>query len=357
MLDNGTTFWRSRTVLAGALFMALALLAAACGADTDAGADNGADGTAEGGSITIYSGRNEDLMASVLEDFTDETGITVAVNYGESDVLAALIAEEGDASPADLFLSQSPGAVGFLDQANLLASLPDDVLDLVPSTVRDDDGRWIGISGRQRVLVYHPDRVTAEELPSSVTELTNPVWKDRLGVAPANGSFQDFVTAMRFKLGDDETGAWLEGLVANGAVSYAKNSAIVEAVARGEVDAGLVNHYYNFRALDENPDHPALNHQFATNDLGSVLIVTAAAKLESSDNDAAVDQLLEYLLSEPAQRYFADETFEYPLVEGIEPASVIPPASFADVGSIDLEELEGGLAATRDLITQAGFDG
>ncbi len=336
--------------VAAVLIVAFALIAASCGGDS--GTDS-----SDGGTITIYSGRNEDLMASVLEDFTAETGIEVNVNYGESDVLAALIAEEGDSSPADLFLSQSPGAVGFLDQAGLLDQLDAEINELVPSTVRDDDGRWIGISGRQRVLVYHPDRVSADELPTSVLEMTDPAWKDRLGVAPANGSFQDFVTAMRFQLGDDETSAWLEGLVANGAVSYAKNSAIVEAVARGEVDAGLVNHYYNFRALNEDPDHPALNHQFATDDLGSVLIVTAAAKLASSDNDEAVDQLLTFLLSESAQRYFADETFEYPLVEGIEPAEQIPAASFADVGSLDLEELEGGLAATRDLINAAGFEG
>ncbi len=341
------------TSTAVAALLAVSLLATSCG---DSSGDDTTSGGADG-TVTVYSGRNEDLMAAVLEDFTAETGIEVDVRYDESDTLAALIAEEGDASPADIFLSQSPGAVGFLDQAGLLADLPDEVLDLVPSTVRDDDGRWVGISGRQRVLVYHPDRVSADELPQSITELTDPAWKGRLGVAPANGSFQDFVTAMRFELGDDATLAWLEGLVDNEAVSYAKNSAIVEAVARGEVDAGLVNHYYNYRAVDENPDHPALNHQLAQDDLGSLLIVTAAARLASSDNTEAADALLTWMLSESAQRYFADETFEYPLVEGISPAAEIPEASFADVGSLDLEELEGGLSATRDLIGQAGFDG
>ena len=338
------------------ILVGFVLVAAACGDSADTEASEGSGPSEDGGTVTIYSGRNEDLMASVLEDFTAETGIDVEVRYDESDILAALIAEEGDASPADIFLSQSPGAVGFLDQADMLADLPDSVLELVPATVRDDDGRWIGVSGRQRVLVYHPDRVAADELPTTITEMTDPAWKGRLGVAPANGSFQDFVTAMRFEMGDDATLAWLEGLVANEAVSYAKNSAIVEAVARGEVDAGLVNHYYNFRAIDENPDHPALNHQFADGDLGSLLIVTGAAKLNSSDNEAA-DTLLTWLLSEQAQRYFADETFEYPLVDGIAPAAAIPEASFADVGSLDLEELEGGLSATRDLISQAGFDG
>lgn len=308
-------------------------------------------------SVTIYSGRNEDLMADVLADFTEETGIEVRVQYNESDVLARLIAEEGDQSPADVFLSQSPGAVGFLDQAGLLVDLPDDVLSQVDEGTRDDDGRWVGVSGRQRVLVYNPDLVDAAELPSSVLDMTDPVWAGRLGVAPANGSFQDFVTAMRFQLGEDVTSGWLTDLNNNDAQTYAKNSAIVEAVGRGEVAAGLVNHYYNFRAQAEDPAHPALNHQFASDDIGSVLIVTAAAKLASSDNNEAADQLLAWLLSEQAQRYFADETFEYPLTSGVAPSDVIPPAEFGDVGSIDLEELEGGLSATRDLIIEAGFDG
>lgn len=307
-------------------------------------------------SVTIYSGRNEDLMAQVLEDFTAETGIEVRVQYNESDVLARLIAEEGDQSPADLFLSQSPGAVGFLDQAGLLTELPETVLGRVADGTRDDDGRWVGISGRQRVLVYNPDLVDESELPDSVLDVADRAWAGRLGIAPANGSFQDFVTAMRFELGEEPTAQWLTDINANEAQSYAKNSAIVEAVGRGEVAAGLVNHYYNFRAQAEDPDHPALNHQFATDDVGSVLIVTAAAKLVSSESEAA-DTLLEWLLSEPAQRYFADETFEYPLASGIEPSSVIPPASFGDVGAIDLEELEGGLTATRQLIVDAGFEG
>ena len=332
-----------RTVVRLALPVALVLSLGAC-----------AGGSEE--SVTVYSGRNEDLMAQVLEDFTAETGIEVRVQYNESDVLARLIAEEGDQSPADLFLSQSPGAVGFLDQAGLLSELPDSVLNQVDEGTRDDDRRWVGVSGRQRVLVYNPDLVEASELPDSVLDLTDPAWSGRLGVAPANGSFQDFVTAMRFELGEETTAGWLSDINSNDAQTYAKNSAIVEAVGRGEVAAGLVNHYYNFRAQAENPDHPALNHQFATDDVGSVLIVTAAAKLTSSENESA-DRLLEWLLSEPAQRYFADETFEYPLASGMEPSGVIPPATFGDVGSIDLEELEGGLTATRELIIEAGFEG
>ena len=325
--------------------VALAALAAGCSSSDD------------DGPVTIYSGRDEELIGPVLERFTEATGIEVEVQYADSADLALLITEEGDASPADLYLSQSPGAMGFLEAAGLLAELDADILDAVPASARDDDGRWVGVTGRQRVLVYNPDLVSADELPSTVQELTDPAWSGRLGVAPGNGSFQDFVTAMRADIGDDATAAWLEGLAANDPITYPKNSAIVAAVGRGEVAAGLVNHYYNFRAVAEDPSHPALNHQLAVDDPGSVLIVTGAAVIDGADQADAAAQLIEYLLEADAQRYFADETFEYPLAAGVDPADMIPATSFADTGSIDYEGLTGGLEATRDLITAAGFEG
>lgn len=320
------------------------LLAAACGSSDET-------------TVTVYSGRTENLIGPILEDFTSETGINVEVRYDNSANLALLIQEEGDQTPADVFLSQSPGAVDFLDGADRLATLPSDLLDLVSDDVRDADDRWVGFSGRQRVLVYNQDLVDAGELPSSVFDLTDPVWSGRVGIAPSNGSFQDFVTAMRGQVGDDETRTWLEGLVANDVQSYANNNAIVAAVGRGEIDAGLVNHYYNFRFLDEDADHPGRNHQFATDDPGSILIVTGAAIIEGSDNTDAAAQLIDWLLQEDAQRYFADETFEYPLASGVEPSGDLPTAEFAGVGGLDLSSLEGGLEGTRELISGAGLEG
>lgn len=307
--------------------------------------------------VTIYSGRTENLIAPILADFTEETGIAVEVRYDDSLNLALLIEEEGDQTPADVFLSQSPGAIEFLDEAGRLGELSSDVLDLVPATVRDDNGHWVGFSGRQRVLVYNENQVESGELPSSVLDLTDPAWSGRIGIAPSNGSFQDFVTGMRAQVGDDVTLEWLEGLVANDVQTYSGNSAIVEAVGRGEIDAGLVNHYYNYRALDENPDHPGENHHLATDDPGSLLIVTGAAVIEGTEQSEAAEQLVEWLLGESAQRYFADETFEYPLANGIDPSASIPPATFSAVGDIDLDGFGGGLEGTRDLITQAGLEG
>lgn len=333
------------------LLIPMALVAAACGS----GGDDAADG---GGPVVVYSGRSEELIQPILDDFEAETGIEVsAPRYGGSDELALLLDEEGDSTPADVFISQSPGAVGFLEEQGVLAELPENVLSLVDESVRDDDNRWVGISGRQRVLVYNTDAVEAAELPSSIFDLTDPAWKGRIGIAPGNGSFQDFVSLMRTQVGDDAVSEWLDGLVANDVQTYAKNSAIVAAVGRGEVDAGLVNHYYNYRAIDEDPNHKGLNHQLAVDDPGSVLIVTGAAVLADSNNKTNAEKLVEYLLSESAQRYFADETFEYPLANGVSPSRDIPAAPFAEVGSVDFGDLGDSLASTRELIEAAGLEG
>ncbi|NND75010.1 MAG: extracellular solute-binding protein [Ilumatobacter sp.] len=352
---------RARRLLA-ATIGTLALLAAACGSDEPAG-DSGPSATGGSGatSVTLYSGRTEDLVQPILDQFRAATGISVEVKYGDSADLALLIEEEAAADNvrADVFLSQSPGSLGFLEQNGRLAELPQSTLDLVPAAVRDDGGKWVGFSGRQRVVVYNSDLLSPADLPASVFDLTDPAWKGRIGVAPSNGSFQDFVTAMRVTEGDDATLAFLEGLDANDPVLYPKNSAIVAAVGRGEVEIGLVNHYYNFRALEEDPSLPSANHQFAPDDPGSTLIITGAAIVDGTDRADVAAQLIDFLLSPTGQRYFAEETFEYPLAIGQSPATAIPPIDFGavgDVGGIAFEDLAGGLEATRALIATSGLE-
>jgi iron(III) transport system substrate-binding protein len=307
--------------------------------------------------VTIYSGRTENLIGPILDDFAEETGISVEVRYGDSADLALLIEQEGGNPRADVFLSQSPGAVGFLQERDLLAPLDPDVLTQVPEGFRDPSGEWVGFSGRQRVLVYDSDALTEADLPSSVFDLTDEEWKGRVGIAPSNGSFQDFVTAMRVSEGDDVAADFLAGLDANDAVTYPNNNAIVAAVGRGEVDVGLVNHYYNFRFLEEDPGHPGLNHLFAADDPGSVFIVTGAALTQGAVDDPNAARLIEFLLEADAQRYFADETFEYPVAAGVEPAAAVPPVDLSTVQAIDYSALGGGLARTRELISDAGLAG
>ncbi len=308
------------------------------------------------GPLTIYSGRNEDLIGPLVELFEEATGIDADVRYGKSPDLALLIETEGDATPADVFISQSPGAMGYLATLDRLQPLPASILDAVGGDFQAGGGNWVGISGRQRVLVYNPNLVDPSDLPDSVLDLTDPAYDGRVAVAPANSSFQDFITAMRFESGDDVTLAWLEGMAANNSPNYPKNSAIVDAVLRGEVDMGLVNHYYLLRFLAEDPDAPGINHNFAPDDIGSLLIITAGAVLDVSDQPAAAQAFLEFMLSRQAQEFYANETREYPLASGVAPPDELAPAAVDGVmDTIDFDTLGGGLSRTQELIDQSGI--
>ena len=308
------------------------------------------------GPITVYSGRSEDLIGPLVERFEAATGIAVEVRYGSSADLALLIETESDASPADVFISQSPGAMGYLATQGRLAVLPTSVLDAVAERFRAGDGTWVGLSGRQRVLVYNPDLTDEADLPDSVLDLTGPRYEGRVGVAPANSSFQDFITEMRFRSGDEATLAWLEGMAANGAPNYAKNSAIVDAVLRGEVDMGLVNHYYLLRFLAEDPDAPGVNHYFDPDDVGALVIVTAGAVLDTAEQPGAAQEFLEFMLSAEAQGFYASETREYPLAAGVQPPAELEPLGAGDAtDTIDFDKLGGGLSRTQELIRESGI--
>jgi iron(III) transport system substrate-binding protein len=330
-----------RSLLALGVAGALAVGAAACSDDGDR--------------LTIYSGRTEDLIGPLLEQYADERGTGIDVRYGDSGDLALLIEQEGDRSPADVFVSQSPGALGYLAGAGRLQALPDDVLTLVPERFESDEGDWVGLSGRVRVLVYNTELVDEVDLPGSVFDLTDPAYASELGVAPTNGSFQDFVTAMREQVGDEETVAWLEGLADGGSRPYPNNVSIVEAVGRGEIRYGLVNHYYNERAEQEDPSAPSENYFFPDGDLGGLILVTGAGILDTADDPRAAGDFVEFLLSDEAQHYFAEETFEYPLVDGIPPAAGQPPLESIPAPEENLSRLGSELATTREMIDASGL--
>lgn len=302
---------------------------------------------------TLYSGRTEQLVRPILDDYASKEDAAVAVRYGDSTELALRIDSEGDPASADVFYSQSPGATGFLGDAERLGVLPDDILEQVDERFRSEAGRWVGVTGRQRVLVYNTDLVDAAALPDSIFDITSSA--EDTAIAPANGSFQDFVTAMSIDVGEQETTAWLEAM--SEAPTYANNSAIVEAVGRGEVPMGLVNHYYAFRFLEEDPDLPIANHTFAPGDIGSILIPSSLSVTAAAVDDEGALDLVRFLMSAEAQEYFAEETKEYPLAAGVEPSPDLPPLDLANATSVDMDALGAGLSGTLDLIREAGLEG
>ena len=304
--------------------------------------------------LTIYSGRDEALIGPLLEEFSATNDIAIDVRYGETADLALLIAEEGENTPADVFLSQSPGAVGFLANEGLLGELSDEELSAVDARFESDDGRWIGLSARQRVLVYNEELVDEDDLPDSVLDLTDESFGGDVALAPTNGSFQDFVTAMRQIEGEEVAAQWLNDMESNGSPTYADNSSIVDAVARGEVPMGLVNHYYNYRKLDEDPDAPSRNFVFPGGDVGSLLIASTGSIVANTDKQDEASAFIDYLLSDDAQQFYSEETFEYPLTEGVQPPPDLPPLGSLDTPDIDLNDL-GSLQETARLIEESGL--
>jgi iron(III) transport system substrate-binding protein len=319
-------------------------------------ADRTADFSAGTGDFTLYSGRNETLVGPLIERYAEESGISVDTRYGGTGELAATILEEGKDTPASLFFSQDAGALGLLADEGRFATLPAELLDRVEERFRDPEGRWVGVTGRARVLAYNTDTVAGDDLPASVRDLTDPAWTGRLGWAPENASFQAFITAFRLLDGDDAVRGWLEAMIANGTVNFGdSNSAIVQAIGNGEIDAGLVNHYYVYAVGREAGENfPVANHFFAGGDPGSLINVAGIGLIEGADDADAALAFADYLLSDEAQEYFAAETFEYPLIEGVAaPEGLVPLSEIAhpDIELGDLADLRG----TLDLLSEVGL--
>jgi len=334
----------------------------ATGGETAGGETTGGEATAQEalkpgeGSLVVYSGRSEELVGPIFEQFEERSGIDVQVRYGETAELAATILEEGENSPADLFFAQDPGALGALDDDGRLVKLPDEILDRVPAEFRADDGDWVGTSGRSRVVAYNTEELEEADIPESVFGFTDPEWEGRLGWAPTNGSFQAFVTALRVIEGEDRAREWLEGVQANDPFVYPDNLSAVEGVASGEVEVALVNHYYLFQVKEERgEDLPAANHFFDGGDPGALVLAAGAGVLDTAENPEAGREFLEFALSDEAQQYFADETAEYPVVEGIASTTHdLQPLSEISQHVVDLNALDS-LEETLALLDEVGL--
>ena len=329
-----------------ALWMILAsllvpLLLAACG---------GSGG--EAGSLTVYSGRSETLVGPLIQRFKEDTGIDVSVKYAGTPQLAATLLEEGGNTPADVFFAQDPGGLSAV--ADLLKPLSATTLAMVPEWAASPTGVWVGVSGRARTVVYNTERLNPADLPDDLTGFADPKWKGRIGWAPTNASFQTMVTAMRALWGEDKTLQWLKDIQANDPKVYSKNTPIVAAAAVGEIDVGLVNHYYLHRFLaEEGESFGARNYHPPAGGPGAIVMVSGVGVLSASDNEKNAQRFVDFLLSEESQRYFVEKTFEYPLAAGIPVAEGVAPLSEInnpDISSADLADLDG----TQKLLRKAG---
>ncbi|PPK97610.1 iron(III) transport system substrate-binding protein [Kineococcus xinjiangensis] len=340
--------------LLAALLTAGLLTTAACGEQT---VDERIAEASEDGELIVYSGRNEKLIGPLLEKFEQASGVDVTARYAGSAELAAQLLEEGGRTPAAVFLSQDAGALGAVQEAGLLAPLEEELLAKVPERYRSDEGAWVGVSGRSRVLAYNPGEIPESDLPQTVFDLTDPRFKGKIGVAPTNASFHSFVTAMRVSAGEERTREFLEGLKANEPKTYNNNLLVLDAVDKGEVAVGLVNHYYLLEKAAEAGGLEKLtarNHVFPGDDPGSLVNVAGVAVLKGNESGDA-RAFVEYLLGPEAQTYFAEETKEYPLASGVEAdLEDMPPLEELQGPDIDLSELSS-LQETLALLDEVGL--
>ncbi|MET0454454.1 MAG: iron ABC transporter substrate-binding protein [Mycobacterium sp.] len=335
--------------VAGGIGAIAMLVLTACGSQTSP-----PDDTSEGNSITVYSGRSEELVAPLLEQFTADTGIDVEVRYAGSGELAAQLITEGDQSPADVFLSQDAGALGAVSKDGLFAPIDAETLAAVPATYSAGDGTWVGVSGRARVVAFNPEK--APTPPNTVDGLLAPEWRGQIGYAPSNASWQSFVTGLRVARGDAAAEQWLRAFKAQEPRAYENNVALRDAVNSGEVALGPTNHYYLYELIAaEGPDAVVVQNQFmAPGDPGGLVNVAGVGVLSSARNPEGAQAFAKYLVGQSAQEYFANETEEYPLVAGIEPSVDMPSLSELQPPAVDLSQLED-LEATQELLVKTGL--
>jgi len=303
--------------------------------------------------LTIYSGRSEEFTAPFFDRWEQESGITLNVRYGDSAELAAQILEEGQNSPADLFLSQDAGSLGAVSAAGLFAELPSSVGQLIDSKYIAQDRSWIGVTGRVRVFAYNPEEVRT--LPTSITDLTKSIYRGKIGIAPSNASFQAFVTALINEKGEAFAQKWLTDLKENDAKIYLKNSAIVEAIDQGEIDLGLVNHYYLWEVSTAlGREIKVKNGYFNSGDIGNLVNVSGAGVLATSTKQKTAQELIEFLTSQSIQELFVKQTHEFSLIPGTQSPQDLPDLKSLGTPLVDLGELVN-IQRTQDLLIKVGL--
>jgi iron(III) transport system substrate-binding protein len=306
------------------------------------------------GTLTLYSGRGEPLVNTLLGYIEDQyEDFTVDTRYEASTTLANQIETAGNASEADVFFSVNAGALGLIADAGMTVTLPDDIQELVPSQYRADGGAWIGTSGRARTIPYNTDELSESDVPDDIFAVPDADFAGDMGWAPSYGSFQGFVTAMRVMNGREQAKQWLEAMLDAGVTRYSDEFIVSRAVANGELTAGFANHYYIQRVLANDEDAP-LATAFTQNDAGAIFNVAGACVVSSTDDEDLATNFVRHLLSAEAQEYFATRTFEYPLIPEVEPVGDLPPVDELETPDFDLAQLSD-IGPTIDLMREVGI--
>ena len=305
--------------------------------------------------LVVYNAQHEPLLEELAPAFTEATGIEVELRNGKDLEMSNQLVQEGDASPADVFLTENSPAMSQVEAAGLFDPLPADLVEPIPEMFRPRRGLWTGVVARSTVLVYNTDQVQASELPASILDLADPEWAGRISFSPTGADFQAIVAAVLELEGEDATRAWLEGLKANGTV-YDGNNVVLEAVDSGESEVGIVYHYYWERDRAENGDvsDNSEQHYFGDQDPGAFVSVSGAGILASSDMKAEARKFVEFLVEEEGQQVLADSyALEYPLNPAIQLDPPVKPFSELQPPEVNVTDLDAERVV--ELMTEIGF--
>ena len=327
--------------LAG-LSLVTALAAAGCSGD-------------DGPSIVVYNAQHEQLLEEIAPKFTEKTGIEVELRNGSDPELAAQLIEEGDASPADVFLTENSPAMSAVERAGLFAPLDEATLEPIPAQYRPESGLWTGFVARSTVLVYNTSMVDEADLPDSIMDLADPEYAGMISFSPTGADFQAIVAAVLDLEGEEATQAWLDGIKANGTV-YDGNNVVLESVNAGESAIGIIYHYYWYRDQEEageNSDNTEL-YFFGNQDPGAFLSISGAGVLAAGEHPDEAQQFVEYLTSEEGQQALADSyALEYPLNPAVSLEPPVKPLSELQPPTVGISDLDGDKVV--EMMTEAGF--
>lgn len=306
--------------------------------------------------LVVYSGRNEELVGPLLETYREQSGTELSVRYGSTSAITAQLLAEGDQSPADVVLLQDAGALGALGDADCLADLPGELTSQTLTEYADEDGRWVPLTGRARVVAYNPDLIAAADLPADTADLVDPRFAGKIGIAPGNASFQAFVTVLRVLEGEDAAEQFVQALVDNDVQTFESNGAILDAVDGGQLPMGLINHYYWFeKAAEVGAENVRAQLAYLQDGgAGSLVNVSGSGVVSSTDRPEDATAMVDFMLSEEAQGYFAEQTFEYPMIEAVPAEEQLPALEELQAPEIDLDDM-ASLSATLDLLNRAGL--
>lgn len=340
--------------LAGiALAAAAALGLSACGSGASPSVSS-ADGKVSG-EITVYNAQHEALTKEWVDAFTAETGVKVTLRQGDDTEMSNQIVQEGQASPADVFLTENSPAMAQVETAGLFTDVDKATVDQVPAQFRPSTNKWTGIAARSTVLVYDKTKLSEDKLPTSMLDLAKPEWKGKWAASPSGADFQAVVSALLELKGEAATKDWLKGMKEN-YKSYKGNSTAMKAVNAGEVDAALIYHYYYYGDMAKTGENSknVTPYYFKNQDPGAFLSISGGGVLKSSKNAAAAQAFLKFITGKKGQEVLQKGTsFEYAIASDVPSNDKLVPIKDLQAPTVDPAKLNS--AKVTELMTQAGL--